>query len=119
METAKSVFVTIAGLVIVVAIVIGGYLLGWWLKGDAINREGEIRRDSFEVQETARDEILRQSVLIEQIEVDIANPEISDAQLKALTGQRKAAEVQLCNVASDITGSVTPAVDRVITRYCG
>lgn len=101
-----------------IGILVGGYLGGWWLREDAVNREGEIRRNQFEVQETARDEVIRQATGIAQIDVDLANPELSDQQRDALEGQKRAMITQLCNVASDITGSITPVVDSVLFDYC-
>lgn len=118
METFSKVLVSISSVVILIGVIVGGYLLGWWLEEDSVNRQGEIRRDSFEVQETARDEVLRQWAEIEKINVDMADPDTSDELRAALLAQRSAAISQLCNVASDISGSVTPAVDKVIAENC-
>ena len=118
MSTTKNFLAGVAALLVVIGIIVGGYLGGWWLREDAVNREGDIRRNQFEVQETARDEVIRQATDIAMIDVDLANPELSDQQRAALEGQKRAMITQLCNVASDITGSVTPAVDSVLNQYC-
>lgn len=94
------------------------YLLNWWIFEDSVNREAEIRRDQFEIQETARDELVRQSVDLSELDVQIANPDLTDQQRAALEGQRTAIVRQICNVASDISGSVTPVVDEIITTNC-
>ncbi len=118
MSKSKTIASILASLAAVVLLAVAGYQLEWWLREDSINRTGEIRRNSFEVQETARDEVLRQAEQLARIDVDLADPELSSAQRTAITGQRRAAVVQMCNVASDITGSITPAVDAVILRNC-
>lgn len=119
METLKNTFGVIGGIIIVALVLAGLFFGGWIIREYSVNRDAEIRRDQFEVQETARDEVLRQATQIEAVDVQLANPTLDDAQKAALNGQRTAMVTQLCNVAASITGGTSPAVDEAVFRYCG
>lgn len=97
---------------------VGAYQLGWWIKEDSVNRTAEIRRDSFERQETLRDELVDQADDIARVDVQLTNPTLPDETGAALRGQRAAMVRQLCSLAADITGDTTPTIDRIIAEEC-
>lgn len=115
MKTALST-VTLAALA--VAAVVALFLGGWWLREYAVNRDAEIRRDSFEYQETRADEIVRQSAVLAGLDADLAG-HVTAEQRGALTAQREAARRQLCNIATDLNPqTATPTVAQIITEEC-
>lgn len=77
---------------LVVFIFVGGWLGGWWLKEESVNRNAEIRQDSFGLQ----------NALVEQILDDI-----SEAQADNLPPAQRVAVVDIiCDSASKLTGSI-------------
>lgn len=118
MSKATIVLASILGVILLVAIAIGGYLGGWWLKEDSVNRTQNIRRGSFEYQETRRDEIVRQAATLTDLDVTLANPDLNAEQKGAIRAQREAARTQLCNIASDISGDVSPDVASIVNEEC-
>lgn len=114
----KRAFQGIGGVLTVALVLTALFFGGWAIREYNVNRSADIRRDQFEVQETARDEVLRQAAQIEAIEVQLANPTLSDNQKAALEGQRKAMEIQLCNVAASITDDTASLINDAINRYC-
>jgi len=80
MDRARTVLAALAVAALVVAIVVGGYLGGWWLKKDATNRRVDIRNQNSGVQTAWRDEAID---LINEIEL---LPESAPAR-GALTNQ--------------------------------
>lgn len=96
----------VAALVLVVVIVIGGYQLGWWLKGNAVNRNAVIQQDSYG----------RQNALIEQVYNGI-----KEAETPAIpAGQRTAIISQVCDAAGKLTGSIqlTTSAAAFVQREC-
>lgn len=117
-ETIRTTLAALVGIVAVAALLVGLYLGTWWLREDSVNRDAEIRRDSFERQETLRDELLDQAADLGDLDVQLANPSLSDDQRDALRGQREAMRRQLCSLAADITGDLTPTIDNTIRGNC-
>ena len=115
----RRILGSVGGIIVVALIIVGLFFGGWWVYQYSISRSAEIRRNQFEIQKTDRDEMLRQAVQIEGIDVQLANPTLSDDQKAALKGQRQAMVTQLCNVASSITGTVSAAIDNAVRTYCG
>lgn len=118
MNKTSIVLASILSLILLVAIAVGGYLGGWWLKEDSVNRTQNIRRGSFEYQETRRDEIVRQASNLTDLDVALANPDLTAEQKGAIRAQREAARTQLCNIASDISGNVSPDVTSIVNEEC-
>ena len=118
MNNRTIFFGTAGALFLLVAIFAVGYQLRWWLREDAINRQAEINRDSFEFQETARSEIIDLASDLAELEVTIAHPDLTPAQVTAFEAQQDAIADRLCEQAARISGDVTPAVDRAILTYC-
>lgn len=103
---------------ILAGIAVGGYQLGWWLREESVNRTAEIQRDSFERQETLRDQIVAQADDLAVLDVQLTNPSLPDETAAALQGQRIAMARQLCSLAADLVGDVTPTVADVIAEEC-
>jgi hypothetical protein len=83
---------TIIGILVMIAIVIGGWQLGWWLKSETVNRNAVILQDSYG----------RQNALVEQILDDVREVEAGNLppqQVIAITSQ-------ICDSAAKLTGSI-------------
>lgn len=107
-------------LIIGLIAVVGTAMLGlglWWFRW-RINAEGEIRRDSFNFQETAREQVVDFGQDLAAIDVQLADPDLTDGQAAALTAQRRAMADQLCDIAADITGTTSVVVAGVIEQEC-
>lgn len=68
------------------------YLGIWWLRGDAVNRNAQIRQDTYG----------RQNALVEQILDDIREVENPNVP----PNQRAAVIDQICDSAAKLTGSI-------------
>lgn len=102
----KAVGATIAGLLLIAAIVVGGYQLGWWLKGNAADRNARINQQTYG----------RQNALVEQILDDIR-----DAETPAIPApQRQAIVAQICDSAAKLTGSIQlpTSAQAFVAREC-
>ena len=81
----------IASIVLVVTLSVGLFFLGWWIKEYAVNRNAEIRQDSYG----------RQDALVAQILDDIA-----EAEGNIPPNQRVAVIDGICDSAAKLTGSI-------------
>jgi hypothetical protein len=77
--------------VLSLAVIIGLFFLGWWIKEYAVNRNAEIRQDSYG----------RQNALVEQILDDIA-----EAESNIPPAQRVAIIDGICDSEAKLTGSI-------------
>lgn len=92
MPLARSTFTAIGGVALVCAIGVGGYVGGWWIREDSVNRQARINQDSYS----------RQNALVEQVLDDIA-----EAQGPAIPNPQRLALIdQVCDSASKLTGSI-------------
>lgn len=91
MNTIKNVASIILVTIVSVAVIIGLFLGGWWLKEYAVNRNAEINQDTFG----------RQNALIEQILDDIG-----EAEGNIPPNQRIAIIDGVCDSAAKLTGTI-------------
>lgn len=89
----------------------------WWFEW-RVNAEGQIRRDSFNFQETAREQVVDLNADLATIDVQLAHPDLTDPQAAALRAQRVAIADQLCDIAADITGDTSVIVADAIAGEC-
>lgn len=111
---------TLVGLALIAGIIVGGYQLGWWLKGNAVNRNAAINRQSYEVQQTYREKALDDVTSVRAIDTQIANPAYK-ADIAQLQAQRAAVVSQTCDAISRLTTSgagVDPDVQSFHDQEC-
>lgn len=106
MSKTGIVFSVIGGLVVIVALTIGGWQLGWWLKDETVNRNAQILQDSYG----------RQNALVEQTLDDIREVEAGNLppqQVIAITAQ-------ICDSAAKLTGTIQlpPSAASFVAREC-
>ena len=116
MNVFKGVLAVLTGLVLLTAIVVGGWLGGWWLKGANTDRQADIDRGNYGSQLAYISKVQASDKEVAAIDLQIAS--ISDPDQKAaLKAQRVAIINQGCAKASLITNP--PAdVGIFITVYC-
>ena len=103
---------------VVAAVAAGLFMLNWWVFEFGINKEAEIRRGSFNYQETARERVVDLNAELTRIDVQLAEPSVTDAQSSTLAAQRTAVATSLCETAADITGTTSVLVSTIITKEC-
>lgn len=91
-----KVFVAIIGVPVLIAVIsVAGYLSGWWLKEDVVQRGAEIREDTFARQTALQDQMIGDYRDITNINVQLLSATSTmQAPLKA---QQKAIQTQFCD----------------------
>ena len=100
-QVAAVILAGIVGLVIIAAIVLGGWWAGWWFAGQNANREAHVIRQGYSNQQTIREEITSKLAEVQTITVQIAQSPEAAPQLRA---QRLAVVNIVCGDANQITG---------------
>lgn len=106
----KQGLIGVACAVIVVAIIVGGYLGGWWLNTDINNRNAHLRRTTFEQQATFRDEITRKIADVRTIDTEDQTPEV--------IAQRQAIVDIICRDNTHINGGLDSASAAFVQENC-
>ncbi len=105
-SAAANTLAVLLAIVLIAAVIVGGYQLGWWLKKDAVNRNAKINQDTYG----------RQNALVEQILDDI-----KDAETAGIPPQQRVAIIgQICDSANKLTGSIqlTGNAANFVAREC-
>lgn len=92
---------TLAVVTVVAAIVLGGWLIGWWFARQNVNRESHILRNSYANQQTLRDQITQNIGNVLSISTQIVEDPSAATQLRA---QRAAVVSIVCGDAAQIAG---------------
>lgn len=88
----KNASQAVAATILAIALVVGLFFLGFWIKSYSTNRDAQILQQTYG----------RQNALVEQILDDI-----KDANTPAIpAGQRIAIVDQICDAAAKLTGSI-------------
>lgn len=103
-NVAATVLIVLASLIIVAAVIVGGYQLHWWLRKNEVNRSAKINRQSYEVQQTYREKALDDIALVRTIDTQIADP-ADAADVPQLRAQRTATVTETCDAISRLTTS--------------
>lgn len=103
-NAAVTVLATVVTLIIIGVIIVGGYQLGWWLRGNAVNRNAKINRTSYEVQQTYVEKSLDDIALVRSIDAQIADP-ADKSDIPQLRAQRIATVTEACDAIGRLTSS--------------
>lgn len=105
MKAIRNAGALVLGLFIVVVLVVGLFLGGWWLKEYGVNRNAQINQDGYG----------RQNALVEQILDDIGEAEGSIPD-----NQRIAVIDGVCDSAAKLTGTIQlpPNAQQFIQENC-
>jgi hypothetical protein len=114
---AKAVLAILLGLIVLVGVIVGGYLGGWWLNTDINNRQAHLNRTTYEMQATYRDEMVRKIADVRAIDAQLAG--ITDTDERAqLQAQRAAVVGIVCRDNTHINGGLDTATATFVQGEC-
>lgn len=93
-QVAAGILISIVALLLVVGVIVGGYQLNWWLRGQEVNRSAKINRTSYEVQQTNREVVLKD---MQKVATD--DRQIADPSYKGIVAQLRAERIHDVTVA--------------------
>jgi preprotein translocase subunit YajC len=110
-----AIIVTVA---IIVGLCVGGWFLYWKLTASSVNRQGEIRQNTYGRQVGLVSGIDKNTSAVADIDVQITIA--TGDQLNALKAQRKAIVGQVCSDAANLNGTVDPSTSasKLIQQEC-
>lgn len=106
MSKVSAVVGVLLGLVVLAAIAVGGWQLGWWLKGSAVNHNNHIVRSSYEFQQA---QITDMNQLLSQIAGIDVQVRQQPQNVTALDSQKAALENQFCGDYASLNAIQVPA----------
>lgn len=101
----KGIASAVGAAILIAAVLVGGYLGGWWLQEDAVDREAGIRERTFARQTALQAEV--QDLYRDVRDIDVQITYANDEQDAALKAQRKAIVIKLCDAYGRMTATVT------------
>lgn len=102
----------IVGFVVVAALSVAAWQIGWKVEEKNVDRRTEIGNDSLGRQQALTDQVLNEISTIRDIDTQQQTPEV--------IAQREAIVEQMCSNASKLTGRITmaPTAQSFITTEC-
>lgn len=99
---------------IAVVVVFGGWWIGWWFKGQNVNREAHLFRNSYANQQTLRDQITQNVGNVLAISTQIT--EANKGTKATLRAQRYAVAQIVCQDADQVAGDPLPADQQTFVK---
>lgn len=118
MRRTGAVFIALGITAVLVVLLVAAYLGGWWLFRDRVQREGEIRRQSFEYQQGRVDGALNQLADIRAIDTQLSNPALDPATAQGLRDQRAGIVRQACKSIAEVPGDIPADLAAFKSREC-
>lgn len=94
----QAIGIGLVALLVIVAVVVGGWFAGWWLKSANTDRQAEIDRQNYGSQLAYIKKVQSSATDVATINVQIAS--VTPDQKAALEAQKTAIIAQGCSVAS-------------------
>jgi len=113
----KATLITIGAILLIVAITVGGWLGGWWLRGENTNRQANVDRQNYGSQLAYITKVQTTATEVASIETQLANPELTAEQKDGLKNQKAALINQGCKKATLIVNKPEDVTD-FVTIYC-
>lgn len=105
-STASAVVGVLLALAVLAAIAVGGWQLGWWLKGSAVNHNNHIVRSSYEFQQAQIADMNQLLAQIGTVDVEVRQ---QPQNVTALGSQKAALETQFCGDYASLNAVQVPA----------
>ena len=118
MKILQGIGVAFAAIVILTAIVIGGWQLGWWMQNSAANHQAVITQNGYGAQSAYVQETRTLMVEIATIQTQLVDPSTPASELSALKGQQAAEINQACALANNITMNVPSDIYQFASSNC-
>ena len=106
----KAVGAVLLVLALGAAILVGGWLGGWWLKEESVNRNSQINNDSYARQTALTEEIVDLHTQIADLDVRAAG-DVTPEQKTLILTQRASLVNNLCSAFDQTTGTATLPTD--------
>lgn len=103
MTSTKRVLLVLGVLVVVAAVIVGGWQLGWWMKSYATSRTAQIYRQSYGAQSALAQELQNTRSQLDTVEVQLQAPWTPASERAALRAQAAALTTQACGLAAQLT----------------
>lgn len=104
--TVKSILGVLGGVLVLVAVSIGGWYLHWHLAQANANRQSHLNRSQFGYQQTLREQITNNIATISGIDVQVTEADANTAA--ALKAQEAAITQMICQEATQVSGDPLP-----------
>lgn len=99
----KDTLAVIGVLLLVVGLSFGGWELYWGLKSSSVNHNAQLYQQSYGAQTAYVEELHGLIVQLDTIDVQIADPTTTRAEVSALEAQKAAMITQACGLEQGIT----------------
>lgn len=109
MTTVKLAALALLGLVVLAAIVLGGWQAGWWFTTQNTSRQGQVFQASYGAQTADIQQAENLASEVASIRAEIASTSIPAAEATQLQAQASAETTQACNLIAEITSLPVPA----------
>jgi hypothetical protein len=100
---------TLAVLVVLVGVPLGGWQAGWWFKAQNTTRQNELIQNGYSNQLTLRQQVAEKFSEVENIGVQLAKAGNDTSLTPSLLAQRASIAGIVCQDAAEITGTPLPA----------
>ena len=114
----KTVLITLASVIGVVALAVGGWKLNWWMAKAANKNETQIYQQSLAAQ-TGDIQAARAGIAeFYQIQGQINSSLTPASEVSSLSAQLTAVTTQTCNIANNITVTFPSDIARFTAQQC-
>lgn len=119
MSPLKAIGAFVVTVAVIGAVIVGGYLGGWWLQKDINNRQAHLNRTTFEQQTTYRDEMVRKIQDVRSMDVQLTQVPVSDTdELAKLKAQRISIVNIVCRDNTHISGGLDTDTAAFVSQEC-
>jgi len=120
MNVLKQAGIGLLIIVVGTAAIIGLYQGAWWLREDSVNRTGQINNDSYQRQSALADEVTDLHTQITDLDVMLADPEVTDEEKAVVHTNRVSLVNNLCDSYGQIQilNSVSTDIVTFAAREC-
>ena len=102
-------WVGVSALILVAALILGGWAAGWWFTAQNATRNAELTQNGYSNQTTLRQQVTAQLAAVETITTQIAANQSDRSLVAALDAQRMSVAGIVCSDAAEISGTPLPA----------